>query len=201
MVSEQHRFCFIHIPKTGGNSIQNSLAGYSEDRVVCISERQDGKERFEIRRSGTNLVKHSTINDYKREISPSLFDNLVKFSVVRNPFDRVISFYFSPHRGDNIQWDRNEFIILLNSIRTDEEFLCYNVGENYVVDRLLRFESLQSDFSELLLELNLPVITLPKRNRSLSKKTSNYRIYYDEELKELVGLKFKRTIDDFGYKF
>jgi len=49
MISLKYGFIFIHIPKTAGNSIQNVLKLYSEDKIVCTAPYQDGVERFELR--------------------------------------------------------------------------------------------------------------------------------------------------------
>jgi len=34
MISIKHNFIFIHVPKTAGNSFQNILKNYSEDKIV-----------------------------------------------------------------------------------------------------------------------------------------------------------------------
>src|SRR5690606_13135991 len=98
VLSDQKKFLFIHLPKTGGNSIQTLLKAYSEDKIVCLNALQDGVERFEIRNEYPSLHKHSSLSDYKRELPETTFLNLFKFSTIRNPWDRAISHYFSPHR-------------------------------------------------------------------------------------------------------
>ena len=97
MISIKNNFLFIHIPKTAGNSIQNVLKEYSEDKITISSEnKQDGINQFGIRSNNYNLNKHSNLKNYKYEIERDIFTKLFKFTVVRNPWDRVISFYFSP---------------------------------------------------------------------------------------------------------
>lgn len=49
MLSTSHNFLFIHVPKTGGNSLQNVLSEYADDKIVRLSPYQDGVERFEVR--------------------------------------------------------------------------------------------------------------------------------------------------------
>jgi hypothetical protein len=108
LISLAHNFLFVHIPKTVGNSIQNVLRTYSEDKIVRLAPHQDGIERFEVRSDKFNIHKHSTLQDYRAELGDEVFQRLFKFTSVRNPWDRMVSFYFSPHRGP-VSWNREQF--------------------------------------------------------------------------------------------
>ncbi len=97
LFSHQGETCvFIHVPKTGGNTIQAALieAGLSCDAMVSGGFR-DGIDRFEIRGTLTHS-KHQPLSTYFL-IDPSLRQRQI-YSCVRKPFERLVSFYFSPHR-------------------------------------------------------------------------------------------------------
>ena len=97
MLSEKHSFLFLHLPKTAGNSIQERLKVYSDDKIVCLNDIQDGVERFEVRNQFNGLHKHSSLSEYKKVLPNVLFKRLFIFATIRNPWERMISFYFSPH--------------------------------------------------------------------------------------------------------
>lgn len=111
MISSQKKFIFVHIPKTAGNAIQNVLIKYSEDQVVCTAPHQDGIERFNLTNQ-YGLCKHSSLREYHAALGEHEFSRRFKFACVRNPWDRAISFYFSPHRNINT-WNREDFVKLL----------------------------------------------------------------------------------------
>ena len=97
MISESKQFIFIHVPKTGGNSLQEMLLKYSEDKIDLYRENQDGVERFAIKSSySAKLKKHSILRDYKAYLTPEVYDKYFKFAVIRNPWERAISLCFSP---------------------------------------------------------------------------------------------------------
>jgi len=193
---------FIHLPKTGGNSLQCILSQYSEDKLVCLNALQDGVERFEVRNDFPLLSKHSDLKAYHSILKEIEFNKLFKFSIMRNPWERMVSFYFSPHR-QVLHWDRNEFIELINMVRPLSDLLSLedvncHWGEN--VDFLLRFERLSDDFKNLCVEINIPYQPLPERNQSLIKGI-DYRKYYDDELITIVEERFKEDIAIGQYTF
>src|SRR5207237_9701060 len=93
MISFQKQFLFVHIPKTAGNSIQSALRDYSEDELVALRGEQDGVERFGLRNPKYKIKKHSTLAEYREALGNEQFGSLCKFTCVRNPLDRVGSYY------------------------------------------------------------------------------------------------------------
>ena len=203
MISFKHNFLYVHIPKTAGNAVQNILRHYSEDRIVCVAPHQDGVERFEVRNDRFKIEKHSTLADYRRELGDAVLGRLFKFCCVRNPWERAISFYFSPHRGVT-QWDRRAFLQLIPTIQPSASYVALEpVGRGGKsvfanVDFVIRFERLDEDFREVCRRIGIPPQELPVRNKSSRRHFSEY---YDEELVELVRQRFAEEIDHFGYRF
>jgi|SRR5215468_8444806 len=72
MISDRHRFIFVHINKTGGTSIEKV---------------------FEPDADQTNVAfKHARAAFYRREF-PEQFRDYFKFAFVRNPWDWLVSRY------------------------------------------------------------------------------------------------------------
>jgi hypothetical protein len=212
MISIKNNFLFIHIPKTGGNSIQQILMDYSEDFVVSRTTGQDGLDRFNVINEKYHTKKHSPLWFYKLMLPRKLFADLFKFAIIRNPWDRAISYYFSPHRGVK-EWNRTQFITTLDEIRPATSYLCsthpiINTVNNWLsgsfkpidseVNFLLRFENLEKDFKDLCDKINIPFHSLDHRNKSAH---DHYSKYYDADLVTLVEKRYHEEIDWAGYQF
>jgi hypothetical protein len=202
MLSSSKKFLFIHVPKTGGNSIQSVLKNYSEDDLVCVSPLQDGIERFEVRSKSYATHKHSTLAEYTREYGEEMVLGLCKFCCVRNPWDRCVSHFFSPHRGP-VTWDRDAFWKFVETEVRPLNFYIDRGGDSLEssvmnINYIIRFEHLQAGFDRVCQELGVAYQVLPVRN---SSSRDNYRIYYDEGLVSLVEDRFSEEIKLFGYTF
>ena len=197
MISFQKRFLFVHIPKTGGNSIQSVLARYSEDELVRQRPGQDGIERFGIR-SQYNLHKHARLIEYRDALSDR-FDELFKFTCVRNPWERMLSLYFTPGQGR--KWDRRAFEKMLRKTPSAADYLRLSgddIDPFKNVNRILRFENLATEFASLCRDIQVTPVPLPHYNRSEREK---YVKYYDADLRDWVAELFGEEIARFGYRF
>ena len=200
MISLQKRFLFVHIPKTAGNSIQSALRDYSEDQLVALRKEQDGIERFGLRNPKYEIKKHSTLSEYHDALGDEQFRNLYKFTCVRNPWDRMVSYYFTPTQ-DPEAWDRKKFRGTISKAVSVPDYLRLDIGEEDPfanVDYIMRFENLVEDFRAVCTAIDISPATLPQYNRS---SRDHYSKYYDDELRELVRNRFGAEIERFGYVF
>ncbi len=206
MLSEQGKFIFVHVPKTGGNSIQTVLTHYSESELTTDKARQDGVERFGVRHPRFPINKHSPLGLYRRLLGPDAFHSYFKFAAVRNPWERALSAYFQPG-SPRTEWNREVFVKHVMKIRPMLHFLDSRnirgplrrfVRMRVDVDFVIRFEKLQEDFDTVCDRLGIGRHALPHRNRSKSGAPSEY---YDDELIRLVGRRFRCDIEASGYEF
>jgi hypothetical protein len=200
MISFQKRFLFVHIPKTAGNSIQSVLRNYSEDEIVALRGEQDGIERFGLRNPNYKIKKHSTLAEYREALGEDRFRRLYKFTCVRNPWDRMVSYYFTPTQQVKAL-DRKEFRKIISKALSVGDYLRLYKGEADSfgnVDYIMRFENLAEDFRVVCAALGIRPVPLPRYNRS---SREHYSKYYNNELRELVRKRFAPEIERFGYTF
>lgn len=201
MLSTHKRFIFIHIPKTGGNSIYNALREFSEDNIICRSPIQDGIDKFEVSHKTYLLSKHASLSDYSRELGANKLDEYLIFTCIRNPWERMISYFFSPHRMGKA-WSRESFDNMLdNETKNAQHYLTKADNKPNELEPniyYLRFESLQYDFDELCDRLSIARRKIPHNNVS---NHQDYRKYYDTDLIQKVARMADFEIQKFDYRF
>ena len=217
MISIKHDFVFVHPPKTGGNTMHNILHPYYDSNVVIqfpanlVGPRQgvatyvknpdNNPSRGPWDKRTTNtpdmlpINKHST---YQQLLTSPHFTNLkgLKFiSAIRNPWDRVASYY---------RWSRStDPFALWYSINSfgiqDKPCTAYWSGHN--PDFVLRHECFENDVTQLLYYLSIPMPdSLVEKTINVTKTIEekdplSYREYYikddesyDEELIEKIRI-------------
>ena len=82
MLCEKYNFIFIEIPKTGTTSVSKCLADAMNKELRQLKHNERGL-----------YAKHSYLKKYHQAFEPDVFDKYLKFSIVRNPWDKLVSQY------------------------------------------------------------------------------------------------------------
>ena len=200
MISTEKNFIFIHVPKTGGNSIQDALRPFADDDFVIAHASQDGVERFGLKNpTYAELKKHSMLADYASALRPQL-SQFQLFATIRNPFDKLVSYYFSPHRGE-VMWDADQFAAVIKTVPPLEHYTELATGTQPVQRiRFLRFESLEEDFQNICAELGISASVLHHRNKSNSRPKRDYTSCFSPDLIDWVQKTHAYEIKIGGYE-
>ncbi len=217
LLSLSHRFLFVHVPKTAGSSLHDTLLPYavapprslwrSLTRRLPVVE-SPGRAHFRI---------HDSAAMIRAKLSPAVWDGLLTFAVVRDPFEHAVSHfeYMKQYRSPRIAarfaqmpfadylnyrlaprrpWDR-----LFARLPDQAHFLTDTTG-HLIVRRLLRFERLAEDYAALAEDLDLPVKELPRINPTRARSDRRpIASYYDTRTIDQVRRLHGRDFDLFGY--
>jgi hypothetical protein len=203
MISIENKFIFTHIGRTGGGSIENALIDYGSKKPHKSPYFLNNPKIVEFEAS-----QHWTSIEEKRVLGDKIWKQCFKFTIVRNPWDRIVSQYkghvikevpglsFEQYLYksfvEKISHDDLRFIQPCMDWITDED-------GNMLVEHIGRFETLQEDFDIICEILKIPKTILPHINKDPNKE--HYKNYYTPELVELIAEAFEKDIKQFNYEF
>ena len=203
MKSNYFKFIFIDICKTAGTSINRSFLANFPD------------VDFEgYHHSIPNMVSGEDCGAVCSYITQEDIELNSLFTVVRNPYDRLVSLYFWGKNNEYSECNTfKDFVInVINNKYTEYNQHRYksqvhwisDINGKIVVDNILRFENLETDFEELLKKLKIPNFKLIKTNTAYQRSgivRKHYSYYYDEETKNMVTEFYKDDLEAFNYCF
>ena len=206
LLSLKHKFIFLHIPKTGGSSARKVLEDF------CIDIRphlREGAKAMVAKRQSMGLSinpPHINLSGVAQILDLDLSEFIV-VCVVRHPFDRLISYYkylryHNPnHRLHDLakNCDIDTFVdqfISDDGHDTEPQFNYFVPTQDLLVKghRILRYENIEHEFSQLTDFLGLPNLELPRINQSrtvkglaLSDTSKNHLASFEAETFQLMG--------------
>ena len=185
---KDRNYIFIHINKTAGTSIVNVI--------------------------GKPFRKHLTAKEIINVIGQKKWDAAYKFSVVRNPWDKVVSQYkhnikvnssnMANHTISFRDWlcctygePKNRFYYARPQMFYPQVEWLKNYREEIDADKIIRFENLNDGINEVFQTLSINQ-TLPHLNRT---PRTDYRDFYDDETRKIIADWFYEDIREFAYRF
>ena len=164
---------------------------------------------------------HDNVYAVKKILGPVKWDRAFKFSFVRNPWDRVASWYFFHTRLFD-KMDFPGFVDLicngkLNDIQeavmfTNRPFWMHSVKKGMVnplyqhqytdgVDFIGKYENIEIDTVKLMKKIGFsdykdiaPVNVSPHKKKG-------YHQYYTDKMKNMISVTFKEDITEYKYEF
>jgi hypothetical protein len=96
IISRGRGYIFVHAPKTGGTALMLALEARAMKQDILIGDTPKARQRrrrLDGVKTRGRLWKHATLADIDGLITPDEAASLFVFTIVRNPWDRVVSYY------------------------------------------------------------------------------------------------------------
>jgi hypothetical protein len=215
-VSHQYGCTFVHVPKTGGTSIEYALEMRPDSKREDLRTLFGRIESSALKSRGflTGYLQHLTAEQI-RELDPELLGHrYFSFAMVRNPWARMVSSF--THKDPHLLREARARAIELEKISFPDyvwqtgrlqhahlQSQCEYVHDakgQLLVDFVGRFESLTSDFQKVCRRLGIEK-QLPAKKQSKQKISNDYHDYYDDETRAAVASRYAQDIECFGYSF
>lgn len=215
IISRGRGFIFVHIPKTGGTSVATALETRAMAGDILIGDtpkalRRRGRLGDVRHRARGRIWKHSRLTDLEGALTPDEIHAMRVVTIVRNPWDRMVSYYHwlcaqdfdhpAVARAQNLAFDA--FVSHPDTAaeaRNDavSRYISTSDGRE-AAGTILRFEDLGRDFDAFAASLGFR-LTLPHENRS--RRVQDWRQYYSEATRARISRFYSEDIARFGYEF
>ena len=210
MISKEHKYIFVHIPKNAGTSIKGELKSFTKDKPLYEDWHYSLAQLIE-------KVEEDHAHYYK-------------FAFTRNPYDRFASsFVYNVLRlkaSDQEHWEKYG-----SAYRIIEKYICGDIVKSFrdfvnspdfekifqigfpvhfrpqtfflsfgdcQFDFIGKVENIEKDMSRVLQALG--VNRESKIKRLNVSKSAGYIQFYTKKTKELVAQKYATDFDSLGYK-
>lgn len=188
MIDKKRKIIFIHIPKTGGSSIE-----------VALNGRKD----------------HNPDYTYRNEI---LSGEYKVFSIIRNPWDRVVSSFAFRKRPNAVYsqeygvlqeferfvyetFGRNKWLedsMAIHELSPQLSWLTLEYDHHIGIPKIFKFDNFGTTYRQIFEYLDIPRPPKPHINKT---ERDHYTNFYNETTKYIVGSMYREEINMFGFKF
>ena len=225
IISHRHRFIFLKTHKTAGSSLETWLSGQCgpDDIVSTMDPEAPGHEprnwigngplgrlyqrhlrvrkivHRDSRLLGKHYYQHMTASRIRKLIGQDVWNHYFKFCFERDPWDKVVSFYWWKMRNRDQAEPFSDWI-RYKQLPVDSDL--YGIDGQVAVDCIGRFEHLGDHFAAILRHLGLQVPDpLPRIKTGVNPSPRPYPDYYNDVDRDYIQQRFAPEIELMGYRF
>jgi hypothetical protein len=202
MYSPKRKCIFVHVPKTAGIACRMAMRTFIQDARGRIDD-----SKFDELTHGEDY-HHQTALEIRKQIGED-YCKYFTFGFVRNPWERMVSWYFMAVQKPELdtpslirirELSFEQFLEMdppgahVNNSQLD--YLADTSG-NPMVSFVGRYENLEQDWRTVARTIRInPMLSCQNYT-----KHEDYRHYYNEHTKQIVAKRFAKDIDALGYLF
>lgn len=196
---KKNGFWFVDIPRTSSTSIKIQLA----QKYGRTYAKTDNNGLFTDHLMAKRMMEVLGKDEWKK---------IFTFTVVRNPWDRAVSFYNYLSKNNMSKKTFPSFKDHLRLIKTryrEDKFAkrrlfhgCHEfISDNnrIIVDKIVRFENREEELKEIGNKIGIDNFGSTHENRILGQKS--YNDFYDNETRKIIEEVYAKDIEVFGYSF
>jgi hypothetical protein len=198
MISFPHKTIFIHIPKCAGQSIEETFLNdigldWCKHRHLfgCFKKPSTWSDNFPNRLAHLTAYEYFDLDFVNKEI----FSQFYKFSIVRDPLDRIVSAWKDLTKSIDYNKKNINFFILnilpkyINKknffFRSQKDFLFDPNTGKILVDNIIKFNELKSGWKKVKKATGIKI------NLTYRNKSKDIKIDVSENCKQLVKELYK----------
>jgi len=229
ILSHEFKFVFLKTSKTAGTSVEIALSRFCgpRDIITPISPKDEEIRKKLGYRGPQNYLmplhqntlpdwaklilkgerrkkfyNHMSAEEVRALMDPDDWNGYFKFCVERNPWDRLISYYYWRCRTEP-RPSVAEFLSSSDpSLLRHKGYDLYTIDDQVVVDKVCRFEQLDTDLEAVREHLGLPEkLELPRAKSGFRTDKRPYQEVLNDPERERIAELFKKEIDLLGYAF
>lgn len=206
LISDRHKFIFVHVWKVAGMSIQRALRHATRRWTETPRRLLASMGIAPLARKYAEIAEHASAVELRAQLPADVFNGFFRFAFVRNPWDLEVSLYHyamahpGHHKHEQFKAMRgfDEYIAwrVQSRGRLQLDFLADARGQ-LLMDFVGRFERLQADFRVVCETIGVNA-NLPHVNSSSHR---DYRECYTARTRAMLAAAVRDDIDQFGYEF
>lgn len=227
IICHKHKFIFIKTRKTAGSSMEIMLSKLCDenDVVTTLSEEENevrralgygeprntkipfGKYSKTEKMKLLLMQKHVVFEEHwpakyiKARLEPGIWEEYFKFAFDRNPFDKVVSYYYWKKAQE--KHSRVIDFIRAGGLDPMSSYDLYSYANRVIVDQVYKYEEMDESLADISQRLGLKeVISLPEyKAKGSFRAKKGYRDMLDEETIKEISVMFAREIAFLGYEY
>jgi hypothetical protein len=220
LVSHRRRFIYLKTKKTAGTSVEvfferecvpeGTYSGSHHDAVQRVSDAGIIGSRMDGRTPNDQWVPHMRAAQVRAQIGEEIWNTYLKFCVIRNPYDKMVSRWWwdlpEPERQERANAPFHEVRAAFNAWLAIGEARAfdrdiYMIDGKPCMDRFLRYERLWDDIHRLCAELGIvrERSELGHYKSETRRRPEHFSEYYDERGAARIAALFDWEIERFDY--